>query len=300
MTKKALLLFAKSSVERGLADPEALSKLMNDTDRLQSVWTYFEDLIYYVDNEQIELQDTRNNKAIEDYDVVYFRYWGDVPGHAIAAAGICKLKNVPFVDSETYRIGSQNKINQYINLHQVGIGIPKTMIGVGTVLARHFRDYGFDFPFILKSKSGTRGQSNFLVHTQTDLDEIITNDPIDTFILQEFLPNDGDYRVIVFGDEVKMIIERSAVKGSHLNNTSQGGSAKIVPLETLPEKVRDDCVRAAKFYGRQIAGVDIVQSKTNGKYYCFEVNRAPQIEHASFEKEKAALLAEYLAGLRAS
>lgn len=294
--KKALLLFAQVSVRAGLADPAALTRLVNEQDvGLEAEWAYLEDLLYYVDNDRLELVNTQSGTKIEDYNVVYFRYWGQAQGHAIAAANICRIKGVPFIDTEVYRVGSQNKITQYINLHETKVAIPRTLVGLGGVLSKHYKEYEFDFPFIMKSKGGTRGQSNFLVKSKEQLDKIIADDPEDTFILQEFLPNDGDYRVVVFGDEVKLIIERLAVEGSHLNNTSQGGSARIVPLDTLPESVHYDCVRAAKFYGRQIAGVDIVQSNTDGKYYCFEVNRAPQIEHASFEKEKAKLLAEFLA-----
>ncbi len=300
MSKQCLLLFAKSSYHSKLTDPIRLSELINQAEAdIQASWAYFEELLFYVDNQKVEVIDTRNAAAIEDYNSVYFRFFGDpaVTGHALAAARVCSLKSIPFVDSEVLRTGSQNKITQYINLHEAKVSIPRSLMGAGQLLGDYYEKYGFTFPFILKDISGSRGQSNYLVKTKDELAHILAKQPDTTFVVQDFLPNTGDYRVIVFGDQVKMIIERTAVDGSHLNNTSQGGGAKVVPVETLPEQVRADCVRAAAFYGRQIAGVDIVQSKADNQYYCFEVNRAPQIENASFESEKSQLLADYLAQL---
>jgi len=280
----------------GMADPAALCTLLNQTNKgLHATWAYLDDLIYAVGNDKVSVYDYRNKCSIDAYDVVYFRYWGMQEGHAIGAARICKILSVPFIDEEVLRRGSQNKITQYVNLYEAKVPIPKTLIAGGSLLLETHHEYGFDFPFIMKDKSGTRGQSNYLVKSHEEMQGIVADNPGVTFILQEFIENNGDYRVIVVGDEVKLIIHRLAVEGSHLNNTSQGGSAVIVPNNALPAEVLESCVRASKFYGRNFAGVDIVKSESNNTYYCFEVNRAPQIEHASFEAEKASILAEYLA-----
>ncbi len=91
------------------------------------------------------------------------------------------------------------------------------------------------------------------------------------------------------GDAVPMVIKRIATEGTHLNNVSQGGKAVVVPVTSLPEVVVDMSTKAAAFFGRQVAGVDMVQSLDDGRYYCFEVNRSPQIDHASFESERGGL-----------
>lgn len=296
MSRRCLLLFAKSSVEKGLADPEQLSSLLTAADQgLQASWAYLDDLVYSISNEAVSVFDYRNKAQIDEYDVVYFRYWGAQEGHAIAAARICKLLGVPFIDEEVLRRGSQNKITQYVNLYEAKVPIPRSLIASGVLLLQIYGEHGFTFPFIMKDKGGTRGQGNFLIKDEQQMQNIVNGYPEVTFVLQEFIPNSGDYRVLVVGDSVQLIIRRQAKGSSHLNNTSQGGSAVIVPNDTLPSSVLEDCVRASKFYGRDVSGVDIVQSAVDGTYYCFEVNRAPQIEHASFEHEKAAILAAYLA-----
>jgi glutathione synthase/RimK-type ligase-like ATP-grasp enzyme len=294
--KKVELLFAQQSVEKGLAHPQALCDLLNGTTAdISATWAYLDDLVYSLTNETVNLYDVRNEQPIEAYDKVYFRYWGAQEGHAVAAARICHLKGIPFIDSETLRVGSHNKLTQYVNLYESKVAFPRTLAASSENLLRYYEASGFSFPFIMKDKGGTRGQTNYLVRDETHMREIIQAHPGVVFVLQEFIPNDGDYRVLVAGSTVKLVIRRRAQGDSHLNNTSQGGSAEIVPNDELPEHVLEGCIRASKFYGREFAGVDIVHSKQDDTYYCFEVNRAPQIESASFRKEKAQILAELLA-----
>lgn len=294
MAKKALLLFTKKSVDSSLAYPVDLARLLNENGDLEVASALFEDLLFSIDEQNAGIYDTANNRSLTEYSVVYFRYWGDAQGLALAAARFCKMKNIPFVDSEVFRQGSFNKITQYMNLHEAGVPFPKTLVGPADALLTQYKDHGFSFPLILKSASGTRGQDNFLVQNEHDMRDVLQKNGHLTFVLQTFLPNDGDYRVVVMGSQVVLAIKRTASSDTHLNNTSQGGLATIVPVTSLPEAVRELSVRAATFFGRQIAGVDMVQSSADGRWYCFEVNRSPQIEHASFEKEKAAALATYL------
>lgn len=296
MPKKCLLLFAKSSVDKGLADPAALSSLLTEASKgIEATWAYLDDLVYSISNDGVDVFDSRNQHSLKDYSVVYFRYWGAQEGHAIAAARICHLLGVPFIDDEVLRLGSQNKITQYVNLYEAKVSIPRTLIAMGTLLIEIYTQHGFSFPFIMKDKGGTRGQGNYLIKSLKHMQEVVRDNPGITFVLQEFISNAGDYRVIVAGNKIALTIHRLANNDSHLNNTSQGGSARIVPNDELPLSVQEDCIRASKFFGRNITGVDIVKSESDGKYHCFEVNRAPQIEHASFETEKAAVVAEYLA-----
>lgn len=300
VAKTVLLLFSRASTDSGNADAARLSQLLTDSGAgITAAHACFEDLLFCLDEHDTEIIDTISGRPLTAYDAVYFRYWGDasVQGLALAAARFCKLKGIPFIDSEVLRTGSFNKITQYMNLHEAGVPFPKTLVGPAAQLLQAYAERGFVFPLVLKNASGTRGQDNYVVQNEAELRDVLRKNPHLTFVLQSFIPNDGDYRVVVMGDSVGLVIKRTAQNGSHLNNTSQGGSAELLPVGDLPQEVRDLSVRAAQFFGRQVAGVDMVQSKADGRWYCFEVNRAPQIEHASFEQEKAKQLGEYLRGL---
>jgi ribosomal protein S6--L-glutamate ligase len=295
--KRALLLVTKWSVEQGQSHPEDLAALLNTNgEGLEVSSACLEDLLFAMDEQTVDVVDTANDRPLTEYDVVYFRFWGDPSGQgpALAAAQFCKTRGIPFIDSEALRTGSFNKITQYMNLHQAGVAFPKTLIAPADKLMEHYARYGFTFPLILKNASGTRGQDNYLVQDEAEMRRILTENGHLRFVLQTFLPNDGDYRLVVMGGEVVLAIRRTASGETHLNNTSQGGSAELVPVDTLPKDVCAAAVRASQHFGRQVAGVDMVQSTADGRWYCFEVNRAPQIEHASFEHEKAKALSAYL------
>lgn len=293
--KKVLLLFARQSVLEANADSIRLTQLLNSTKAdIEVSSAYFEDLVYFMSNERCEILDSVNNALLTEYDVIYLRKWEKAMGHALAVTHFCRQQGIPFVDREAFREGSFNKLTQYINLFEAKVAFPCTLIAPANELTKRYKQYGFDFPLILKSVSGTRGNDNYLVRDEQEMQRILTENDHLLFVMQEFIPNKGDYRVVVMGDEIVLVIERVASGETHLNNTTQGGNAKIVPISSLPVDVRAASVRAAKYLGREVAGVDMVESTADGAYYCFEVNRSPQIEHASFEMEKSELLARYL------
>lgn len=294
--KKGLILFAKRASDIGAADPERLVDLLNQADgNITFDWGFLEDAEYILTPQHISA--SLSGTLIEDYDVVYFRFWGlpEAQSHALALARYCDLKHVPFVDSEVLRKGSFNKINQYINLFEASVPFPSTVIcsaGKMSTLARlHLK-----FPFVVKDARGTRGNTNFLVESQLQLETIAREHSDKTFVLQQYIANKGDYRVFVTGSTAPLIIYRQAKDGSYLNNTSQGGGASIVPVSAVKPEMIHDAIRAAAFFGRDIAGVDVVLD-ADGSHYCFEVNRAPQIEHSSFEPEKASVVAAYLSSI---
>lgn len=281
-----------------MADPERLVALLNDTATGRFEYAYFDDLTYFMTPERVEFRNERTGKLLDDYDGVYIRHWGlpESQGQGLAVAHYCKLKKIPFTDNEAWRVGSLNKLTQYINLHEAKVPFPTTFIAQSERILEGVERYDFSYPFILKATSGTRGQDNFLIHDKQELETTLNRYDATSFVVQEYVENDGDLRVFVVGDTAKLVIRRKAQAGTHLNNTSMGGEAQIIPIDQIPQSVLDDSVKAAKFFGRDIAGVDMVIAK-DGRHYCFEVNRAPQIEHSSFEAEKTSALADYLISL---
>ena len=148
------------------------------------------------------------------------------------------------------------------------------------------------FPFVAKDARGTRGSTNFLIESSDQLAKVLTEHTEKTFVLQQYIPNKGDYRLFVTGSKVALAIYRESRDG-YLNNTSQGAKARLVSVAEIKPEMIEDAIQASKFFGRDIAGVDMVIDSDN-KHYCFEVNRAPQIENSSFEQDKARAVAEFL------
>lgn len=301
--KKALLLFTKRSVTSGEAEPERLMKVLQsstDAQGLSMTYTHalFDDLVYTITPKGARILDTVNGTDIADYDIVYIRRWAGMPERAMAVAIYLKAKGVPYIDREAYGFGSKNKMTQAWRFWEAGLPHPATVYvehGAGTDwLTSHISELPFGFPMVMKGVDATRGADNYLVDSLDRLQDVLTKHPDIKFILQEFIPNDGDYRVVVCGDAIQLVMHRVAASGKHTNNTSQGGQAALVDVSELSEPVRADCIRAAQIFGRDFAGVDLVYNKDTGAHLFFEVNRSPQIESGKYVPEKAAALARYL------
>lgn len=153
-----------------------------------------------------------------------------------------------------------------------------------------YPDY-FQFPLIAKATGASRGDANYLVKSLEELEELFKTNKRH-FIIQEFIPNDGDYRFFVAGGVVRGAIHRRAEGSSHLNNTSQGAKATLVDTKKIDRTLLRQAAEAAYIFRRDCAGVDAILDTRNHQAYFLEVNRAPQIEGSSFEEEKAAWLLE--------
>jgi glutathione synthase/RimK-type ligase-like ATP-grasp enzyme len=91
-----------------------------------------------------------------------------------------------------------------------------------------------------------------------------------------------------------MCIERTSSDESHLNNTSQGGTAQLLPLEQVDSEILEMAIKACRVNKLQVAGVDVITNKNNGEFYILEVNIAPQVSSGSFISEKSEKYAKML------
>jgi glutathione synthase/RimK-type ligase-like ATP-grasp enzyme len=74
---------------------------------------------------------------------------------------------------------------------------------------------------------------------------------------------------------------------------SLGGKGKT---EDLPQKEKDLALAAAQTTRKQMAGVDLIQSKDDKKWYIMEVNSSPQYHYFSEiqDLDFPQLLADYI------
>lgn len=301
--KKALILFTNRSVQNKEVEPEALIAALERSAEAQNIAmeysiAYLDNLVHIINGTDTKIIDSVSGKDLSTYDVVYIRRWAGLPDRAMAVAIYLKKRGISCIDREACGFGSKNKMTQAWRFWEAGLPHPTTIyadngVAMNWVLS-HLQDLPFGFPMIVKGVEATRGADNYLVHSARELDEVVRTHTGVQFLIQAFVPNDGDYRVIVCGNDVQLVMQRVAPEGKHTNNTSQGGQAKLVSIDTLAPEVRDDCIRAAQIFGRDFAGVDLVYHKDTGKHLFFEVNRSPQIESGQYVEEKVAVLTRYL------
>lgn len=299
-TLRILLIFADSSVSNQLAFPDDLRELLQASSDEMGYAMSFEtttakSLSLFVSNDMARVYDHRNKSDLKEYDFVYFRKAGPVMQQMLACAVYLRQHDIPYADREIGMSNSRNKLSQMFMLQEKGISVPTTLFVrnrrrlVRLITGEY--NHLFTWPVIAKATGGTRGDANYLVNSPEELAELVQS-VRRHFLVQSYIPNDGDYRALVIHDTLRGVIKRKGEEGSHLNNTSKNGDATWLPHDALSAEHRLLAVRAAQVFKRDIAGVDILIDKKTDMPYILEVNRAPQIEGASYPVEKARVLVE--------
>ncbi len=288
--KTVLFLFTTESISSGISNPETLLGILNKASKNTTYeFTVFNKLDYSVSQSTASIVDTETGKDIKNYDFVYFRTWMEAPDQAMACAIYLDQNAVPYADSESIGFGSLSKLTQYFRLWQHSLPFPAIRVAPISTIEK---DAGrFSYPIVVKATTGNRGENNYLAVDKSELLEILKNETETQYIIQQYIENDGDYRVFIVGGKVRLLIYRKSV--SYLNNISQGASAELVGLSTLNNTQIDDCIKAASVMKREVSGVDLVISKHNEKHYIFEVNRCPNIGVGSYPERKAKALDDY-------
>lgn len=299
--KEVLLLYPKAALISGQSNPKGLCRLFNEVSKgsINFTLNFYEDLVYELSMNGSRIAEMPSNKDLADYDLVYQRKWRATPAPAASVATYLRSKNVPFIDQESYYHGSFNKLTQYSRMWALGLPFPKTVFASQKKLKNWIKTQladTFTFPVIMKGVAAHRGEDNHLINSVSEAVDLVAKAPDIDFLIQEFIPNDGDYRIIVGGDEVLFVMHRQSPKGTHVSN-AKGGKAVIVNKNVLSTAMLNAAIQAAKSLQRDIAGVDLVIDNSNGSFYILEVNPAPQIVDSPHEKEKAIALQDYFTKL---
>jgi glutathione synthase/RimK-type ligase-like ATP-grasp enzyme len=267
--------------------------------KLRITYAAYEDLRFMAGGSGNRIVLVDGDRDIAGFDLVHFKTYSRCKDLAAAAAAYLHKRGVPFIDQAINDFPATSKIHQYVLLSDHDIAVPLSICMVPARLEQSY-DYlkqALRLPFVLKDTQGNKGEHNFLVKNRVSFRKACqTAAQQDVqLVAQAFVDNDKDYRILVFGTKIALVIQRARLdQSTHLNNTSRGAKATLIPVTQLPAAVQTASLAAAKLLGRQVAGVDFVQDKLNGLWYCLEVNDGPQLATGSFTAEKHAAFAAYL------
>lgn len=298
---KKVLLIARTKTKESLLKAESFADRVRqrlDSD-FQIETAEITDLFFELDEKNLKIYHPDKKFDLKDFDLVIIRRIGTMAFHAHAIALYCEKFNIKYTDQYLNRLLLDNKLSTEFLLWCNDLKKwPRTFFGNNKELARRMPELGDRA--VMKDNVGAKGRLNFVVKSPSEVETIHQENPDIQFVLQEFIPNDSDLRVLVMNDKVKLVIRRSSTSDSHLNNTSQGGRAEIIPIDSVDAKILKDCIKAAKVSKLQVAGVDIMQDLNTGEYYFLEINNAPQISSGSFTDEKADVYAEMIKDITTS
>lgn len=255
-------------------------------------FTLFDDLVISVGDGEFSIYDSRHQLELNNYQVILIRGKGfrqlfDV---VKTISSYAKHNNMHVLnDYSSFRDSS--KLTQATHFFEHDMPVAMTVYANAAVLNEK-TPLKFGFPCIMKATFGAHGNDNYLVNNMEEARQIQSKSPNLKFVLQRFVPNNSDFRILIIGEEV-FVIGRSAAAGSHLNNTSQGGEAVLVDAKTIPETIINDSFKIMKSLGMTIAGVDVLADKSTGEYFFLEVNSQPQLMSGAFVDEKIAAVGRY-------
>lgn len=257
------------------------------------------DLRISIRKNRLSITESLSKRRLDSFDVVYFELWYKAQQQALAAAQYLQRKKVPYFSKELATVMPLTKVGELAVMANHDIPLPDTFMSSHRELKKAFRRQTppFAYPFVLKAADGYGGNNNHLVYDYEQLCSILDDNRSVIYVAQQFIPNDCDYRCLVFGGQIRLVLQRTRATDSksHLNNTSAGAEGRLVATESISSEARDAVLRAAAVLGReQFAGVDLMIHKDTGQPYILEVNQTPQIEIGAEIEEKIDSLLTYM------
>jgi ribosomal protein S6--L-glutamate ligase len=235
-------------------------------------------------------------KSLADFDGWYFRAVGSELEWSKLLQLFARKHNIKVVDDYLLSEGPLRRFKSVMSWQLADAGINYAE----SVFVEDFENLKqavseFGYPVIVKLSSGGRhGMGTFLIQGEVDLTEMQIRlsqrndlrrehgkDEINYrgFLVQEYIENDGDFRVMTVGYKCVGGFKRQPKIEKLILNRSQGGSEGLVEI---PADVAREAEKGARVLGVEIAGTDLVRDKKTGKVYVIEVNEAPQFK--VFEK----------------
>lgn len=250
------------------------------------------ELKFVVDNNgEAKIYGPNNQQMFHDASFVYFKTWEKMPERASALAIYLQAKGIPFEDHHAIYAG-HSKLPQTFRLWADGLPVIPTIF-VSSMLDKKFVEETIGKgPYLVKPASGEKGNGISICKTAQEANRAVAGHSSGALV-QPFIENNGDYRVWVYGYEVKGGIFRVAQNGQFVNNTSKGAASEYISTGEMPEDVRKLARRAAVAAGNSVAGVDILPS-SDGIKYVLEVNQGSQIVTGHERDKKMKAFGEYL------
>ncbi len=153
-----------------------------------------------------------------------------------------------------------------------------------------------NFPLVIKDNRGSRGKDSHLINSERELNQLFETLPsYKKFHYQEYIPNDYDWGVMVVDGEVISAEKSYGTDADFRNNACNGAKEVFVPVDEIPQNIKDLAISASDILGLQWSRTDIIIDSRDQKPYILEVNRSPGITKGTTEEAGArAFLKQFL------
>jgi glutathione synthase/RimK-type ligase-like ATP-grasp enzyme len=234
-----------------------------------------ENLIFTINNGEAKIVERSSGTDIKSYDQVLFRNMHVLSQQDVYRAVYVYLKHfgVKIHDEINLQGACFGKLSQMLLFCLNGIKTPDTLCSKFD-LAKNAAGF-IHKPFIFKALDGIMGSDNYLL---SDFDEAekIQAEKKKFFVAQNFINNDGDYRLLYIGDDIPLVYHRHNDK-SHLNNIARGGKLTKIDLKDFDQKALSIGRKVKELSECEIIGADLMRDKNSGDWYVLEANSTPAL-----------------------
>ena len=226
------------------------------------------------------------------YDAVIPRIGASITPYGTAVIRQFETIGTYCVNGSAGITASRDKLHAHQVLASRKIGMPTTAFAASPKDTGNLIKLVGTAPLIVKLLESTQGKGVVLAETQKAAESVIDafRGLRANFLVQDFVKEAAgeDIRCMVIGSKVVGAIKRTGAEGDFRSNLHLGGSAKKVRIS---KDERDTAVRAARAFGLNMAGVDMLRSETGPKV--LEVNSSPGFEGIEKATEKNLVAALY-------
>ena len=207
-------------------------------------------------------------------DVVIPRIGASVTRHGAAIVKEFEMNGVFSTARSLGILRAYNKVRTLQIMNRKNIPIPQTVFSTDAKSINHQIELLGGPPIIIKLQEGTQGLGVILAETKKSAKSIMDAfyNMNTSFMMQEFIEesNGEDIRAIVVGNRVVAAMKRKGEVGEFRSNIHRGGSGEIANITNKEIRI---ALRAAKYLGLPVAGVDMIRSKRGS--LLIEVNASP-------------------------
>ena len=215
--------------------------------------------------------------AVPRFDIVIPRIGASITNYGLAVVRQFDLMGVPVLNGAVSIARSRDKLRALQLLTRRKLDVPTTVCARSPAGVEAALSLVGGCPAIVKLQQGTQGIGTMIAETSQAVHSLL-----ETFwamgqdiVLQEYVRESKgrDLRVIVVGGRVIAAMRRVAKPGEFRANLHRGGKGDGL---RPPRAYRSIAIRAAKAMGLEIAGVDMLESKSGPKI--LEINSSPGLE----------------------
>lgn len=213
---------------------------------------------YYIDNDKLK-----------NYDFVFFGFMANYTNICSLLINFVEKNNICHMKYDTYN-HFHNKAYQFDLLESLGFNyIPSILTStLNDTIIKNVEL--FKYPVVVKDVNLDRGEGIWKINNYDELKNFFSQTK-KLYLIQKFIPNDGEWRVITIKNKTVLIAKKNKILDISKKNIDDRKSVK----GELPEDVICMCENISKHLFSDIIGLDIIQDINDEKYYILETNSSP-------------------------